>query len=581
VTNAATVFASDNFGLTDRARITGFAYSDKNGNGAKDAGEAGLSGVRVFQDLNANGAWDTTGSTFNSSDVPKAIPDSGSVQSVLNVSGVGNVATVTVTLNITHTFDADLVIVLISPAGTTITLALNRGGSGDNFTNTTFSDAAATAISAGTAPFSGSFRPEAALAALTGQNANGTWKLQVDDTASVDTGTLNSWSITLGTTEPSAITAGDGSYAFTALAAGNYNMRQEPVANYAFTVPSSGGQTVNVAAGAIAAANFGNFPIAYAGSQMVLRLDPAGTNVQVWVDQSTANPPTYTAAKTLLASKTLAFTGTAGNDSLTVDAGNGNPIPTSGGVSFNALANAAGGDTLVILGKSTAAENVVFNSGSASINALPITQTGVENEQFDGKGGGDALTVNGGPTGNITGPQTLTSATLAAGANAAVAPGGSNLIIANTVSVGTGARLDVADNDMLIRGMTADAVKALLAATFNAGNWNGTGGIGSSAATSNPGHITALGYGSNAVLNKTSFDGVTGLTASDVFVKYTYYGDSDLNGATTLDDFTLFLNGYQNSGNSWTRGDFDYSGVTTLDDFTLFLLGYQQQGGPL
>jgi hypothetical protein len=64
-------------------------------------------------------------------------------------------------------------------------------------------------------------------------------------------------------------------------------------------------------------------------------------------------------------------------------------------------------------------------------------------------------------------------------------------------------------------------------------------------------------------------------------VKYTYYGDNDLSGATTLDDFTLFLAGYQNGGTTWAQGDYDYSGLVTLDDFTLFLKGYQQQGAPL
>jgi hypothetical protein len=456
---------------------------------------------------------------------------------------------------------------------------LNRGGSGDNFSATTFSDAAAVAISGGAAPFSGSFRPDTPLAALTGQNANGTWKLEVEDTAAQDNGTLNSWSLTLGSTEPSALSAGDGSYAFPGLSAGTYNLRQVPVTNYVFTVPSTGQQNVPVSGSAIATANFGDFPIAYTGSQMVLRLDPTGTKAQVWIDQPTANPPTFTAAKTLLASKTLTFTGTAGNDALTVDAGNGNPIPTSGGVSFNALGNTAAGDTLVILGKSTAAENVVFNSGSASIGAQPITQSGVESERFDGKGGGDALTVNGGPVVNIDGPQTLTSATLAAGATAAVTPGGANLLVADTLSVATGARLDIADNDMILRGMGPAAVKALLAAAFNNGNWDGTGGIGSSAAAADT--ITALGYASNADLSRTTFDGFTGLTSSDVLVKYTYYGDSDLSGATTLDDFTLFLNGYQNAGSSWFQGDYDFSGLVTLDDFTLFLSGYQQQGSPL
>jgi hypothetical protein len=66
-----------------------------------------------------------------------------------------------------------------------------------------------------------------------------------------------------------------------------------------------------------------------------------------------------------------------------------------------------------------------------------------------------------------------------------------------------------------------------------------------------------------------------------VLVKYTYYGDADLSGITTLDDFTLFLNGYQTAGTTWVQGDFDYSGLVTLDDFTLFLAGYQNQGPPL
>ena len=66
-----------------------------------------------------------------------------------------------------------------------------------------------------------------------------------------------------------------------------------------------------------------------------------------------------------------------------------------------------------------------------------------------------------------------------------------------------------------------------------------------------------------------------------MIVKYTYYGDADLNGQTDLNDFALFLNGYQNAGTDWLHGDFDYNGQTNLDDFTLFLAGYQNQGAPL
>jgi hypothetical protein len=111
--------------------------------------------------------------------------------------------------------------------------------------------------------------------------------------------------------------------------------------------------------------------------------------------------------------------------------------------------------------------------------------------------------------------------------------------------------------------------------------WNGPGGILSSSAAANPDHLTALGSASNAERGFTSFGGVSGLTADDVIVKYTYYGDADLSGAVTLDDFTLFLGGYQNAKTTWLAGDFDYSGSVTLDDFTQFLAGYQRQGPPL
>src|SRR5678815_3572495 len=103
---------------------------------------------------------------------------------------------------------------------------------------------------------------------------------------------------------------------------------------------------------------------------------------------------------------------------------------------------------------------------------------------------------------------------------------------------------------------------------FNAGHWNGATGLDSSTAAANATGTTAIGYAGNNILNKTAFKGVSPLNATDVLVTYTYYGDADLGGTVTLDDFTLFLGGYQNGGNTWFKGDFDYSGTVTLDDFT-------------
>ena len=64
-----------------------------------------------------------------------------------------------------------------------------------------FDDGAATGVASGMAPFTGRFRAEQSLSSLTfpgdfkGRRADGTWNLRVADTASIDTGTLNAWSL--------------------------------------------------------------------------------------------------------------------------------------------------------------------------------------------------------------------------------------------------------------------------------------------------------------------------------------------------------------------------------------------------
>lgn len=98
-------------------------------------------------------------------------------------------------LDIVHTFDSDLKISLISPAGTTILLVNRRGGEGDNFTNTLLDDEAAVTVAAGLPPFTGAFRPDTALSGFDGQTAGGTWTLLINDTTALNSGTLVSWSL--------------------------------------------------------------------------------------------------------------------------------------------------------------------------------------------------------------------------------------------------------------------------------------------------------------------------------------------------------------------------------------------------
>jgi ELWxxDGT repeat protein len=222
-----------------------------------------------------------------------------------------------------------------------------------------------------------------------------------------------------------------------------------------------------------------------------------------------------------------------------------------------------------------AATKTLTVTGTAAITADPSA----DRPTINVNGPAALLTINPTPAG----PVDLASLNLSNGATAAfTAGGGERTLVVGSLSISTGATLDLADHAIVVRSGGPAAVRALLASTYNAGNWNGTGGIGSSAAANDPNKFTALGYGSNPDLNKTSFDGVTGLTASDVFVKYTYYGDANLDGQVDIGDLGLLAGAWQQSGTDWFHGDFTYNGTVDIGDLGLLSGNWQKGvGNPL
>jgi subtilisin-like proprotein convertase family protein len=192
------------------------------------------------------------------------IPDLATITSTVDVSGfAGSITDVNVTLNITHTFDSDLVITLIAPDGTQVTLANRNGRSGDNFSNTLFDDSATTSIANGRAPFNGSYKPISALSAVNGGNANGTWTLEITDVKAQDIGTLNSWSLQISSgADFSTTTDANGNYEFVNVSPGEHHIREITPDNFTETLPASGVYDVNVADGdALSGLNFANAPL--------------------------------------------------------------------------------------------------------------------------------------------------------------------------------------------------------------------------------------------------------------------------------------------------------------------------------
>jgi subtilisin-like proprotein convertase family protein len=138
-------------------------------------------------------------STYSTGNIAVPINDNSTVDVPLSVPNVGNVLKAQALVRLNHTFDADLEMFLIDPSSQFVELSTNNGSNGDNYgsgtnncagTPTTFTDSAATPITAGTAPFAGSFKPEQPLAGVNGDPTGGTWKLRVADVASFDTGTI-------------------------------------------------------------------------------------------------------------------------------------------------------------------------------------------------------------------------------------------------------------------------------------------------------------------------------------------------------------------------------------------------------
>jgi peptidyl-Asp metalloendopeptidase len=133
-----------------------------------------LNGYSTFSGVSLTGSYTegTTGGTFENT-ANYNIPDNNTtgISSPISVSQSGSAGTVSVNVNIVHTYIGDLIVDLIHPDGTVYNLHNRTGGSANNI-NQTYS------VNAGS------------------KAASGTWNLKVRDRAGADTGYIDSWSIT-------------------------------------------------------------------------------------------------------------------------------------------------------------------------------------------------------------------------------------------------------------------------------------------------------------------------------------------------------------------------------------------------
>lgn len=140
-----------------------------------------------------------------SNTVPRDLPFRVITYDSTYIDQYGLVLELDVNLSINHSNDEDLYIWL-SRTGLSITeLSTNNGGNGANYTNTTFDDEAEFSITQGTAPFTGSFKPEQELSIYDETQLHGTWKLRVFNNSPSLSGQLVNWCLNFSVYDPIAV----------------------------------------------------------------------------------------------------------------------------------------------------------------------------------------------------------------------------------------------------------------------------------------------------------------------------------------------------------------------------------------
>jgi autotransporter-associated beta strand protein len=317
-------------------------------------------------------------------------------------------------------------------------------------------------------------------------------------------------------------------------------------------------------------------------------------------------------ARLVLGTSTALGSGTTPslNASLTVKAGGVFEMSESAGSVRSPFINSLAGDGTVINSGSTGSAGTLTISGTSGSTdfsgvitngtnggVIALTKSGASTQILSGSNTYTGATAVNAGTLRFGKSQTLSSLSVATTGTAQIASGAASHLDVQALTLTGSAVLDIANNALVIRaaaGLTGAQVGALINTGLNNGPnayWDGPG-INSSAAANDPNGATAVGFLDNSAWGYTNATGkdftydagnLDG-TSADILVKYSYYGDANLDGIVNGDDLGQFLFGKANPAQAtWLNGDFNNDGAVNGDDLGLFLSGKAAYGtnGPL
>jgi autotransporter-associated beta strand protein len=334
------------------------------------------------------------------------------------------------------------------------------------------------------------------------------------------------------------------------------------------TAPRSVTLNTTVRLGTLAFDNAFAYDLAQSSTSGVLRMENTGTaNARVYVIQGSHRIST----PLTLASSTI------------VDVADRAGLLTAGTLTANS------GKTLTKTGAGTL--TIAGPQSYASPATLTVSGGTVQMSTNAGSTSAANLTVNANAAVSFASKQNLAALNIGAPGIATLAPPGasSNTLVTRALTVAPGGRVDLTTNAMVVDGGNFTAVEALIARGFHGGDWLGDG-VSSSAAAADPAFRTAVAVVSNDLSVSTNgrftgaylttFAGVP-VDTNDVLVKYTWYGDADLNGSVDGTDYGLIDAGFLSGGSlkGWFNGDFDYSGRIDGTDYGLIDGAFLTQDG--
>jgi hypothetical protein len=287
----------------------------------------------------------------------------------------------------------------------------------------------------------------------------------------------------------------------------------------------------------------------------------------------------------------LSIIGTSGNDSITIDGSQINfgnePINYANTQSIS-IASAGGNDTLEQLAQPSAAltfsgtgqPTLIVDAGSYTFASAPAISTSdmtvfdYSSLIFSPASPGAGITVQSLAALNLGPAATATLLNPASHANRTV-------LVLGSLTESSTSTIDMRGNDMIVQNGNLANLTTKLHNGLNmthGGYWNGPG-IDSSTAAANT--TTGLGIELNSNGNGgtlvSTFDGQP-VNSVAILIKYTYYGDANLDGTVNAADYALIDNGLNMGLTGWHNGDFNYDNAINGDDYTLMDNAFNSQG---